>query len=132
MFLATVSSDGNPHGSVLIYDVDDDLNFYFVTNKHSSKSKNIRGTEKVAFVVLSPSKDMTLQGGGLASEVKGERRLARIEMLLQKANTEIDGWAPISRYKAEDLALFKIETEWLSLLDIADMSQGELQFEKLK
>lgn len=133
MSLATVSKDGDPHCTVVVYDYDDDYHFYFATSKKSSKAVHINTTGKASFAIVSKTLDLTLQGSGLAKQMKGPQMVEQLKRLLEKANNAIDGWSPISKFSADDLVVYKITPSHLVFLDIAaveDVPEG-LKFENL-
>ena len=131
--LATVDEKGNPHCSVLVYEHDKNLNFFFVTDKNSAKAKNILSHPQVAFAIVGSDLDMTLQGGGEAVEMTSEAKIKHMLRLMERADQAVDGWAPIARYKQDDLVLFQIKPSWLRLLDISAVKDNmhELAYEDL-
>lgn len=131
--LATVNEKGDPNCSVVVFDNDEQLNFYFVTDRNTSKAKNILNHPLVAFAIVGPDLDMTLQGGGLAVEITSDEKIKHTIRLMDRADEAVDGWAPIARYQQENLALFRIKPNWLRLLDISAVKDNmhELAYEDL-
>jgi nitroimidazol reductase NimA-like FMN-containing flavoprotein (pyridoxamine 5'-phosphate oxidase superfamily) len=131
--LATVSKEGTPQCAVLVFDYDQDLHFFFATNKHSSKAKNIDATKLVSFAIVGKDLDMTLQGNGQAKKIEGKEMIEKAKILLSKADRLVDGWSPIAKHKGEDLVVYEVIPDSLRLLDISaknDMFDG-LAFEQL-
>lgn len=133
--LATVNKKGEPHCSVVVYDVDKNLDFIFATDIHSMKAHDIEEHSLVAFAIVSKEMGMTVQGSGKARLVKNPvEKTDYFKRLLLKAEQAVDGWAPIARYKTENVVIFKIKPDWLRLLDISTPQENieNLSFEQLK
>ena len=64
--IATVSSEGTPHASVVYYVTDDSFNIYFVTKIDSRKYASIKANPTVAFTVGHLDVPQTLQIEGIA------------------------------------------------------------------
>ncbi len=115
--LATANGD-KPTCSPVIYVIDDDLNFYFVTNIDTYKAKNILENPKVSMCVWEFNK-MSVQMDGIAEQVENEQKKEWvIEQFGDAATRDPNFWAPIFRIKRSDYVVYKIEPYWMRALDL--------------
>jgi nitroimidazol reductase NimA-like FMN-containing flavoprotein (pyridoxamine 5'-phosphate oxidase superfamily) len=115
--LATTNGD-KPTCSPVIYIIDDDLNFYFVTNIDTYKAKNILENPKVSLCVWEFNK-MSVQMDGVAEQVENEQKKEWvIEQFGDAATRDPNFWAPIFRIKRSDYVVYKVEPTWLRALDL--------------
>lgn len=114
------TTDGTkPTCSPVIYVIDDDLNFYFVTNTDSYKAQNIINNPNVSMTVWEFSK-MSVQMDGVATEVKDEDKIEWVVNAFGDAATKDPNfWAPIFRIKRSDYVAFKVTPNWLRALDLS-------------
>jgi nitroimidazol reductase NimA-like FMN-containing flavoprotein (pyridoxamine 5'-phosphate oxidase superfamily) len=120
-FVANISTtDGDkPTCSPIIYVIDDELNFYFVTNTDSFKAKNIVNNPKVSLSVWEFLK-MSVQLDGEASEVTEEpKKEWVVEAFGDAATKDPNFWAPIFSIKRSDYVVYKIKPTWLRVLDLS-------------
>ncbi len=68
--LSTISEEGEPWGSAIIFAIDEDLNFFFMTRADTLKYKNIEANPKVALTVADEEKQITVQARGKISRVE--------------------------------------------------------------
>ncbi|HBH17573.1 MAG TPA: hypothetical protein DDX14_01255, partial [Cyanobacteria bacterium UBA9579] len=68
MEIAT-SHDNNPSVSVVVYMIDENLNFYFITQRNSYKAKYIINNPRISLVVWEHLK-MSVQADGVVSIVE--------------------------------------------------------------
>lgn len=120
-FIAVLSTadDNKPTASPVVYVVDEDLNFYFVTNIDTYKAKNILKNPNVSMCIWEFS-NMSVQLDGTATKVEDE---AKQEWVIEKfsdaATKDPNFWAPIFRIKRGDYAVFKVKPTWLRALDLS-------------
>jgi uncharacterized pyridoxamine 5'-phosphate oxidase family protein len=70
--LSTVSEQGEPWGSSIIFAFDDDLNFFFMTRADTLKYKNIEAHPVVALTVTDEERQITVQAKGKISRVEAK------------------------------------------------------------
>ena len=115
--MSTTNGD-KPTCSPIVYVVDDELSFYFVTNRDSYKAKNIISNPNVCLSVWRFS-EMSVQLDGTAEEVTEEAKKEWVvEAFGEAATQDPNFWAPIFRIKRGDYAVFKIKPTWLRVLDL--------------
>lgn len=126
--------DNKPAVAPVIYVVDEQLNFYFVTYLHTLKAQNLIANPKCSFVVWEFLK-MSVQASGIASIVNDEEKKAWVaEAFADAATRDPNFWAPIFRIKRGDYAVFKIEPTWMRVLDLTHntVRQEESPFTEIK
>lgn len=133
MVLATATPDGSPYASTMLYVVDDDLNFYFITRKDTKKSGQLAENPKAALSIGCAS-PMNVQAEGAVEEVTDETLRAELFARLAEAGGRIkDFWPPILRIEAGDYLLFRIAPTWLRVLDLEGehINEAELPFTEI-
>ncbi len=114
----STANDNKPTCSPVVYVIDDDLNFYFVTNTETYKARNIEKNPKVSIAVWQ-FLEMSVQMDGIATKVTDdETKEWVIEAFGDAATKDPNFWAPIFRIKRSDYVLFKIQPTWLQVLDL--------------
>lgn len=68
--LSTVTSDGDPHGVVIYFDIDKDFNITFITRAETRKHDNIKHNNHVMLTVFEPETQATVQITGIAEQIK--------------------------------------------------------------
>lgn len=117
MQMATMNGD-QPGVSVMLYTIDDDLNFYFGTHKDSFKIKNLMENPKVSLVVWKFG-EIQVQANGEAHPIDDEEEQVKIlEKLADSATKDEDFWPPLFRIKGDDYIIMKIKPNWMRVLDL--------------
>ena len=133
MQIATVN-ENQPGVSVMLYTVDDDLNFYFATHKDSFKIKNLKQNPKISLVVWEFG-NIQVQANGIAEEVtESQKQLQILDKLADSATQDENFWPPIFRIKGEDYIIIKIKPNWMRVLDLTTQTirQEETPFIDIK
>lgn len=129
-----INYQDKPISSVLLFHVDDDLNFYFVTHQSSYKAKALMTKPLISLSVWAHHK-MLVQADGQA-EIITDRETAAIA--LDKIMSAIDNikgfWPPVLRTGGKDYVVFKITTSWVRVLDLTNdtISAEEMPFTEIK
>lgn len=93
--LSTVSKDGHPWGSAIVYASDEDLKFYFVTRANTLKYQNIEQNPTVALTIADPEDQVTVQVQGTASRVPAKDYTDVVFKKLASVKPQGDAnWAP--------------------------------------
>lgn len=117
MQLATVSGDNIPHVSVLMYFVDDDLNFYFATHSDSQKATNLQGNPFVSIVIWKLG-EMLVQVSAKAEKIVGDQVDYVFDKLGQAASHDEHFWPPLLRIKGAEYVVYKLVPQRMSALDL--------------
>jgi len=124
MEIAT-ARDNKPAVSPVIYVIDEDLNFYFVTYRESVKAQNLINNPLCSFTIWQFSQ-ICVQADGIASTVEDEKRKEWvIDAFADAATKDSNFWAPIFRIKRGDYCLFKIKLTWMRVLDLSHNTTRE-------
>lgn len=119
MQIATVSGD-QPGVSVMLYTVDDDMNFYFGTHKDSFKIKNLLTNPKISAVVWEFGK-IQVQINGTAIPLEDPSEQVKImDQLADSATKDSEFWPPLFRIKGGEYILMKIKPTWMRVLDLTN------------
>src|SRR3989338_6430470 len=115
--MATVSPEGEPQVATLYYDIDRDLNFYFITAQNSKKLKNIESNKNVAITVGFGPEPVTVQIGGIA-EIGSELKDEVVERIFKKIDFHhLDQW-PVLQLEKGGLVVLKVKPKWLVFLNL--------------
>lgn len=111
--------DNVPLATVLLFAVDDNLTFYFVTRSHSHKAEAIRNNPKVSLAVWEHQK-MLVQVDGEAEQIINETEANQaLEKVVQATNSIQDFWPPVLNIDTQDeYAIFKITPRWVRALSL--------------
>lgn len=133
MELATCA-DNKPAVAPMVYVMDKDLNFYFVTYQHTLKAQNLLKNPQCSFVVWEFLK-MSVQVSGSAEVVEDEAQKSWVvDAFGDAATKDPNFWAPIFRIKRGDYVVFKIKPTWMRVLDLTHntVRQEESPFTEIK
>ena len=118
MEIAT-SHDNNPSVSVVVYMIDENLNFYFITQRNSYKAKYIINNPRISLVVWEHLK-MSVQADGVVSIVEDVVKKDWVLNAFADATTkEKNFWSPLLRIKNGEYIIFKISPTWMRILDLS-------------
>jgi general stress protein 26 len=110
---ATATPDGQPHASLMLYAIDDNLNFYFGTKKAFGKYERLIANPRMCLCVIEESLDplCVVEVEGVASEIPPEE-LAGAQHFFESKN-------PSAHYVkgAEDFVMFRIVPTRMKWLD---------------
>lgn len=108
--ISTVSPIQEPDASFVYYVCDESLNAYFITSKETTKYKNLMSNPHVSFVVVHEGDLITVQGKGLAKEIKEEAERQRVyDLLVQILQGKLENWPPpFAKMEDAHLTIMKI------------------------
>ena len=109
--LSPVSPEQQPASSFVYFACNEDFNIYFIMSKLSKKYVNIKSNNKVSFVVIDEQNLITVQGLGIANEIKDEEESRRVyDLLIQILNKKIENWPPpFAKMADAKLVIMKIK-----------------------
>lgn len=134
MQMATSSKKNIPRVSVVLFVVDKEMNFYFVTHRGSQKTKNINDNPNVNLAIWKHN-IMLVQVSGRAKEMKREKdKLKVIDALAKAGARDKNFWAPLLRISGEEYSVYKISSKNISALDLMskNMTEKKSPFTKIK
>lgn len=119
MTIATMREDGYPQATTVSY-VNDGLTIYFGTAADSQKASNIAANNKISLTINrdydSWAEVEGLSMAGLASPVSDLEEQQKVDSLMSEKFPQIADFL-LADTSAQDLALFRIDPEIVSLLD---------------
>lgn len=125
MVLATASPDGKPYATTMLFTMDDDFNFYFVTRKETRKNRNLIDNP-VASISIGFDPPMNVQAEGKVELVEDEKLRGDLFARLAVASDRIDDfWPPILRIEAGEYLLYRIKPSWVRVLDMESRNVNE-------
>ena len=109
--LSTVTPNGEPHGAVIYFVIDDDFTASFLTRCGTRKSDNIKHQDHVTLTVYEPESQTTAQIIGRAKEINDNDRVNSIasDVLRISLKTSEAGIPPISKLEPGSYNAFTIE-----------------------
>jgi general stress protein 26 len=121
-----VSENDKPTSSILLYYVDDELNFYFATHTDSYKTKKLLHNPVLSLSVWKPN-EMLIQADGTTEVVtEPTEKLHIVDMLAESAGKGEDFWPPLFRIGGEDYIVFKIKPTWIRKLDLVQNTMTQI------
>jgi len=119
--------DNKPAVAPVVYVIDEDLQFYFVTYTNTLKSNNLIKNPQCSFVIWEFLK-MSVQASGVASVVEDEAKKEWvIEAFADAATKDPNFWAPIFRIKRGDYMVFQIKPTWMRVLDLTHSTVRQIK-----
>jgi len=112
-----------PLSTILLYAVDDDLNFYFATRSETYKAKALAINPKVSLSIWE-FKKMLIQADGIATKIDNLETVNKVvEMLADSVERIGDFWPPVIQQKEKgEYVVFKIKPTWLRALNLSNES----------
>lgn len=109
--LSTVDPDGDPHGTVIYFDVNRSFCVYFLTKTDTRKYDDIKRYNHVMLTVFEPKYQSVAQVTGIATEITDSTEINRIAGAAQSASlkTSRSGLPPISKLPAGEYSAFAIK-----------------------
>jgi nitroimidazol reductase NimA-like FMN-containing flavoprotein (pyridoxamine 5'-phosphate oxidase superfamily) len=127
MELAT-SYDNQPTCSPVIYVLDDEGCFYFVTYRLSFKAQNLIKNPQCSLAIWEFLK-MCVQANGVAAVVEDQNRIEWVmDEFADAATRGPNFWAPIFRIQRGDYCVFKITPTWMRVLDLTHTTVRQADF----
>ncbi|MDP3953509.1 MAG: pyridoxamine 5'-phosphate oxidase family protein [bacterium] len=115
MVVATADEQSQPEAALMMYLMDENLDFYFVTRRQTRKFKNLKKNPEVAFVIGLGSESSTMQGKGRV-ELLEEKDVEFMKELEKHPNLVSAYLGPFLELVGLDFAVFRIKPDWLRLL----------------
>lgn len=125
MSLAACHGD-KPISTILLFAVDEDLNFYFATRSETYKTKALEVNPNVSMAIWE-HKRMLVQVDGKAEKIENLEEVNEvIDMLADSVSRIGNFWPPVVRFNDKgEYAVFRITPHWLRSLDLTNESIRE-------
>jgi len=108
--LSTVTPNGDPHGVVIYFDVNEHLDISFLTRAETRKRDNLKHSKHVALTVFEPKTQAVVQIAGEAKEITDSYEVNGLAQLILKASQKTSGAGapPIAKLEAGPFVGYKI------------------------
>lgn len=108
--LTSVDPNGNPHGSVIYYTLNNNFNISFLTKTETKKSDNLIRNNHVMLVVFDPVSQGVVQVTGKTMPVSDNYEINRIAAAVYETSLRDSegGVPPIAKLEAGDFVAFQI------------------------
>lgn len=115
--------ENQPHISVLLFVVDDDLTLFFATRENSQKAKILSQNPSVSLAVWS-DQEMMVQIDGVTSLIAEPSSIDQILDRLAKTTASLENfWPPILNYNRHDpYAVFQIKPKLVRALNLGSQT----------
>lgn len=113
--VATTDKNHKPNAATILYHIDDDMNFFFMTRKQTRKYENIMANPHVAIVVGIGDGPGTVQAEGEAREIENGLEKFFDEIRENKMLKEMY-YGPFLMLPGADLAVFRVWLGWMQYL----------------
>lgn len=127
--VSTVSSNNEPEAATVLYMIDDDLNFYFITRRDTRKVENLAINKNIAIVVGTELSPITIQANGEAELLDKKELPEFIGKLSKRKNVEELYYGPFLNIPGIDFAVFKVKLKWLRGLCLNSETKKEEFFQ---
>lgn len=119
--LSTASLAGEPWGASVVFAIDDDLNFYFMTRANTLKYQNIAANPHVAITITDPAEQKTVQAAGVVEKVAAEDIIETVFKKLDKLKPQgSERWiAPVYKVHEGDYMVLRFKPTSLQYADFS-------------
>lgn len=134
--LATTSSSGVPHASVIYYAVDPLLNITFITKHRTRKAVNLRANNRAELVVYDEKTQTTVEVSGKVFELMDAEEASQAfrNALRSSLNTAENAIPPIAKLAAGDYVAYRLRSAQvrLAVFNRRSGEQAERLFEVIE
>lgn len=125
--LSTVNPDGEPHGVVIYFAVNERFDIFFLTRAETKKYDNLKHHNHLMLTVYEPASQATLQVTGRATEITAKAEISAVAGNIAGIGLRGSeaGLPPIAKLQAGDYAAFKIEPIQMRMAVYARPDPGE-------
>lgn len=126
--LSTSSKYGDPWGATVVFGVDENLTFYFMTRAKTRKYQNISINPQVAITITDAEQQITVQATGTAEQVKAEDMMDVVFKKLDKVKPAgAHHWiAPVYKVHKGDYMILQCKPDSLQYADFGRTPSGSL------
>ncbi len=120
--ISTVASNGVPESATILYSIDNDFNFYFITRNDSRKASNLATNKNVSIVIGTDLGPSTLQMNGVADPLSVEGQKDFIDKLTKNEDLSTLYYGPFLNILGVNFTLYKVRINWARWLTL-DMAR---------
>jgi len=124
--LSTVSPEGNPHGVVVYFTIDEDFTVHFLTKTGTRKYDNLVHHNHVTLTVFTAATQTTVEFTGVAQEDASNDAINRVAGAVfgASSHTSDSGLPPIVKLEAGRFTTFAIKPVQIRMAVYADHDTG--------
>jgi general stress protein 26 len=125
--LSSTDPDGDPHGAVIYYTINEHLEVGFLTKAETKKYDNLVHNNHVMLTVFEPLTQTTVQISGVAKEIKNGFAMNKIaaKVLDTSLKTSEAGLPPLSKLQAGPYVAFTIKPVQIRMAVYARQDPGD-------
>lgn len=124
--VATTDDANTPQAATVLYHIDDNMNFYFITRRQTRKYKNLMTNRKVALVVGMGDGPGTIQAEGEAQLMEDGEGIEKFFGNMKKHEGLAEAYyGPFLMLPGLDLAVFCVRVSWMRYLHLNTDTQTE-------
>ena len=116
--ISTVSSEGVPESAMVLYHIDDEFNFFFVTRSDSRKVRNLSTNKNISVVIGTDLGPSTLQMSGTAEIIPQDEQKTFIENLSKDTTLGALYYGPFLEIVGINFTLYKVKMNWVRWLTL--------------
>lgn len=113
-----VNLNDRPISSVVAFVVDNDYSFYFVTKRNTFKDRALQKNPKLSLSVWEHNR-MLVQAYGQVRELTGQDLNDSMKAIKKSIGHFKNFWWPILGIKGGEHVAYKIQVEWLRVMDLS-------------
>ena len=127
--LTSVDPNGDPHGSVIYFTVDQQFEVCFLTKSRTKKYENLKHSNRVMLVVFEPQSQTVAQVLGVAKEIEDPGKLNSVAAAISMTSIRKSdgGIPPVSKLKAGEYRGFVIQPVQIRYAAYAQSGAGDYQ-----
>lgn len=122
--VATTDKNHAPNAATILYHIDDDMNFFFMTRRQTRKYANIMENPRVAVVVGIGDGPGTVQAEGEAHLIEDGLETF-FENIKKHAGLAEAYYGPFLMLPGMDMAVFRVRLSWVRYLRLNTDTQTE-------
>ncbi len=112
--ISTISENNEPTAATILFSIDDDFNFYFITRRQTRKFKNLQINKSVAIVVGTELEPGTIQMQGEAQLLEGNEAENFFKEISENKKDLLKlYYGPYLLVPGLDFAIFKVKINWM-------------------
>ena len=114
-----VCLDNKPMSSVVLFTVDNDLSFYFLTKRNTYKAKALRSNPQISISIWVQNNKL-IQASGEVMEISGDAEFDKYYKKLSSISDRMqNAYWPFTAVKGEESVVYKVFTKWLRVMDLS-------------
>ncbi|MFA6407342.1 MAG: pyridoxamine 5'-phosphate oxidase family protein [Candidatus Paceibacterota bacterium] len=127
--VSTVSSEGKPQSATVLYLLDDEFNFFFVTRSDTKKVENLLTNNDVSIVVGAQMGPVTMQMSGVATLLSSTEQKEFVYKLSKNTELKQLYYGPFLNLEGINFSLYRVAITWARWLKIDIEKKKEVYYQ---